>query len=952
MGSETTDRDLAKRATRHAVVAAIAALTLLVCAGAQAQSKPLDSARTALNEGRYADARRTLTPLADKKNDTVAKLLLAQVEMATGEYATARLLVNRALARMKDEPTANAIAQRARLEEAAGEYENALASYEKVVEIEPGNLAAKVHRGQLLLELGRHKQGRAVLDALVDALAEEYNAGNLDTDADKLFWLAIGLWRTEYYDDANDCLQEATKLDPNRVEAWVVWGELFLEKYNIRDASFAFQSALKVNPNAPGALLGMAAVHLESDNDHKKIQGYLDRALATNPNLPEAILLKARLQIDDEDYPAAIANLQLALAVNPNHLDAIALLGTAHYLADDTKRYEKARKRAFRLNPKFARFYTTVAELAVRVHRYPEAIELNRKALSVQPAYWRAFVDLGIGYTRIGDDTKGFEYLEKAYDNDPYNVRAYNMVNLYDGTLKDYTFVETDKLRFRFHQAERKLLEKVVVPLATEAYASLKTRYGYAPPHKTSVEIFRDVETFSIRSVGLPHISPHGICFGRVVTARSPREGNFNWAEVVWHELAHVFHIQMSGHRVPRWFTEGLAEFEAGVARPEWRREQDFPVMAALRGKRLLSVGELNKGFTRARSVTDIVAAYYQATLVIEFIVERWEFKTIRKMLKLWSRRKASARVIKEATGLDVIAFDAEFETWLRGRYATLLTTFEPWLADFADLDTFEAAAKKSPRDADAVARHAVALFSARRLDEAEARNKAALSLAPNNPHALFLGALLAQRSRRPDRALDFLNRLVDGGHDGYTIRVTRGGLKRAAGDRDAAIREYEEAIALYPRGLEAFRALSELHAEAGDKPLSAQHLEQVTLLNQNDFASAKRLANLHHELGNPADALTAARRAANIRPYAPGVHAELGKFALIVDEPEQAVDAFETEIVVLGEGPGAFPVWLDLARARFRAGDKRGARKALDAAGKVGPGRKKLDEVRRELGL
>src|SRR5690606_16602710 len=98
-------------------------------------------------------------------------------------------------------------------------------------------------------------------------------------------------------------------------------------------------------------------------------------------------------------------------------------------------------------------------------------------------------------------------------------------------------------------------------------------KYEFEPDKPISVEIFADLESFSVRSVGLPAISPQGICFGKVITARSPSEGTFNWAQTVWHELAHVFHIQLSDSRVPRWFTEGLAEYETIVARKEWKRE-------------------------------------------------------------------------------------------------------------------------------------------------------------------------------------------------------------------------------------------------------------------------------------------------------------------------------------------------------------------------------------------
>jgi len=42
------------------------------------------------------------------------------------------------------------------------------------------------------------------------------------------------------------------------------------------------------------------------------------------------------------------------------------------------------------------------------------------------------------------------------------------------------------------------------------------------------------------------------VCFGQVITAMSPSNGDINWGMVLWHELGHVFAIQLSNSRVPR----------------------------------------------------------------------------------------------------------------------------------------------------------------------------------------------------------------------------------------------------------------------------------------------------------------------------------------------------------------------------------------------------------------
>ena len=73
--------------------------------------------------------------------------------------------------------------------------------------------------------------------------------------------------------------------------------------------------------------------------------------------------------------------------------------------------------------------------------------------------------------------------------------------------------------------------------------------------------------------MGMPGLGALGVTFDSVVAMDSPDSrtpGSFHWASTLWHELSHVYVLNMTKSRVPRWFTEGLAVYEETAASPDW----------------------------------------------------------------------------------------------------------------------------------------------------------------------------------------------------------------------------------------------------------------------------------------------------------------------------------------------------------------------------------------------
>ncbi len=290
-----------------------------------------------------------------------------------------------------------------------------------------------------------------------------------------------------------------------------------------------------------------------------------------------------------------------------------------------------------------------------------------------------------MGYARIADDVKARKELEQAYAGDPFDVRTTNQLNvLYDGVLKQMVLLPGESVDLRVHRKDRKALERTMLPFLQTAWQGLVKKYGFAPERPLQVEIFPEVEQFSVRTVGLPQLGAHAVCFGHLITSRSPVEHPFNWKMVLQHELSHVFHIQASDGRVPRWLTEGLAMMESVWAEPRWASHLERRAFARWKAGRMAPIDKFNLAFSQATSMQDIVDAYFQAALVVEFLNTRYGFEKLRALVAGYKSGQATPQLLQEHLGATAHAIDREFSAWLEKRLAKYSHDFHPNVADLA----------------------------------------------------------------------------------------------------------------------------------------------------------------------------------------------------------------------------------------------------------------------------
>ncbi len=702
----------------------------------------------------------------------------------------------------------------------------------------PKQHEVRLELGQLLIDKGSKSEGEVVLNVLAGFFNKK-----LIKNARDLTAVSKAMLLTKSYKDANYAMERAIDKDPKYVDGLVHWGYLFLEKYNRGDALNAFNEALSANPSSVAAMIGVARTELELGNDYPKVREILAKAQKLSPQDVDLHLVFADIAIKDTDCTEARRQTKIILKTRPLNLEALTINASCSYLDDDIEGFEKQIESILKINSRYAQLFTVAATYGVRVHRYKEGVALHLRALKIDPENAAALLGIGIGLSRTGDEKGAHDMLKRAFEVDPYNVRVFNMLELYEKELDNYQIKTFPRFELRSKKSESAAIDAVIAPLVKASMKTYDASYAFKPEKFLSVEIFPEPTVFGVRSVGLPNISPQGVCFGNTVVARSPSDGNFNWAQVIWHEMAHVYHIQLSKNRVPRWFTEGLAEYETNIKDRGWARYHDRELSKALKSGELRGVLNLSKGFTHARSFGEVLRSYHQASLVIHFIAETYGYKKLPEMLRAWGEKKRTVEVLKTVLNLDAAAFDIEFKAWLGQRYFKFGSQFS------VDLDSLPTAVEltellsHSPNDAILWAKLSIAKLRAGDGKGADSAIEKAIELGPKIAEVNLIGTYYFYREDRVRDAYEHGIRVLDATEDSYDLRFLLGSSALKLEKPEEAEIHFWTATQLWPDGVDAWKALGRIYKRSKRWTLYEEALERLFTLQHHNPNVARQYA-------------------------------------------------------------------------------------------------------------
>ena len=874
---------------------------------------PLEAARAALAQSRYAAAEAGFRALLSSSEARAAQLGLVNVLRLTGRDAEAQpLLEARLAADAGDTEAATLLAQSLWQ---TGDAARAVALLEGVAEL-PNAPAARLLLGEILLDLGRRTDAERWLMTLIDDYNDDRIASE-DGPGLARVGRAAHLLRSPH--DANDAFNAAERAAPGEIQTLLWRAELFLEKHDPGHAEEVLLEVLERAPDHPIALVWMAHVKLEQSLDFAAARSLCERALRTNPRLPHAYFVLAGLELRDLEFDRARELVARGLGVDPANLELLSMRGAIGFLAEDKPLLEQARAQVFAKNPSYSRFYSIVGELAEWEHRYDRIVDMMRDAVAVDDEDAEAHAALGLNLIRAGQELAGVQSLRRAAAKDPFNVRVYNTLNLYEQVIPDgYVSRKHGRFVVRYPKGEVALLERYVPALLERAYRKFTLAYGFTPSEPIGIELYEQREHFAVRTSGLPQTAILGVCFGKTLASLTPRNEPFNLGMTLWHELAHVFHIQMSDSHVPRWLTEGLAEYETLVERPEWRRYQDPDLFIARRMGRLPAVGAMNRAFSHAEDMQDMGTAYYASSQIAVMLVERFGRARVNQVLRSEARGMSTNDSLAAGLGADVDALGREFSAYLDTRLARYTGQFVP-LEARGEPESIARAAAAAPGDLGAQLPLVIVALNKGDLELARRTWAEAAKLDAAAPDVRYLGARLAAAGDDDARARAELVALARDGHDGYAVQMSIAELTDASVDRAGLVAALGRAQQLDPSQSAPLAKLLALAVEAKDSAEELRLLELLAPLEAHDPTIWRRLLELLVDQKAFARAVQVGEAAVYADIEGAPTHMQYARALAGVGRPKDA--AFEFESALLTPSRPQDLAAAHLAYAEFLAG-------------------------------
>ncbi|EAR21278.1 TPR repeat protein [Nitrococcus mobilis Nb-231] len=346
--------------------------------------------------------------LQQSPDNAKARLLLGKVYVESGQGRAAEKELRRAISLGVDEGEIALELAKAMLIQ--GRYQDVLDA------LQPSRQSDPARHAEALIVKGDAGQALGKIEL---ACADYQQASKLDADnlsAD------LGLVRCDVLQDRIDQARARVKRllqqHPKHAQSWIMLGRIEAAAQQNKAALDAFDKALELSPNQPGALLGRAQIEL-IENQLDAAEADIEALRKLAPTSVQANHLLGFLRFRQGRFNDAALAYQDALRANPDFDPAILWLGLTNYAQHN---YEQAIQRFSRFLQKYpdsVRVKVLLALSQAQAGGDDAAVQTLRELQGVDIEDPKVLAAIGQAALSAGDSATGRHYFEQAVARAP-----------------------------------------------------------------------------------------------------------------------------------------------------------------------------------------------------------------------------------------------------------------------------------------------------------------------------------------------------------------------------------------------------------------------------------------------------------------------------------------------------------------------------------------------------
>ncbi|MBT8132380.1 MAG: tetratricopeptide repeat protein, partial [Gammaproteobacteria bacterium] len=213
-------------------------------------------------------------------------------------------------------------------------------------------------------------QQREKAEALMRKIAE---ANPDDVEARLRLIKFVGQYKS--LEEAESLVTQFIAEYPDEWQYQFVLSEIYISQQRTDDAEAIFLSIIEnARVTQPGLDARNRLARLRMlQNRNTEAEEYMDEVLATDSANPEALMMKAGLQLSNGDYDSAISGLRTVLRADPVSKGGLLLMARAHSLAGNKSLAKESYQKLIRAHPDNAEGRRELSRLLMRDRQWEEA---------------------------------------------------------------------------------------------------------------------------------------------------------------------------------------------------------------------------------------------------------------------------------------------------------------------------------------------------------------------------------------------------------------------------------------------------------------------------------------------------------------------------------------------------------------------------------------------------